>query len=148
LHRLALSGTSYLLSSTRTGTGARLKQKGLGDCAQRTFGPLRVPQKRTKLSPQGDLGTKSRRVRSIVAIALFLAAANANDVLRDAATAYKEDTETITVKVKQEFAAKEKATQNSQAATKTGKSGVGKHILREVGGWSGPIRPGLKTSRK
>jgi len=47
----------------------------------------------------------------VVKLAILLAASrgNASQVLRDAATAYKVDTEAIAAKVKQEFAAKEKA---------------------------------------
>jgi ParB family chromosome partitioning protein len=42
-------------------------------------------------------------------------------VLKDAATAYKVDTDAITAKVKQEFAAKEKAKKAPQPAPKTNK---------------------------
>jgi len=40
-------------------------------------------------------------------------------VLKEAATAYKVDTEAITAKVKQEFAAKEKAKKTPEPAAKT-----------------------------
>ncbi len=57
---------------------------------------------------RSDEGTLSRL---LVETAILLAASRTNAVtaLRDAATAYKVDTEAITAKVKQEFAAKEKA---------------------------------------
>jgi ParB family transcriptional regulator, chromosome partitioning protein len=42
-------------------------------------------------------------------ILLCASRGNASQVLRDAATAYKVDTEAIANKIKQEFAAKEKA---------------------------------------
>jgi ParB family chromosome partitioning protein len=42
-------------------------------------------------------------------------------VLRGAATVYKVDTETITLKVKQEFVVKEKAKKTAQPATKGAK---------------------------
>jgi ParB family chromosome partitioning protein len=43
---------------------------------------------------------------------------NAAQVLRDAATAYKVDTDAITLKVKQEFAAKGKASAAKKEVTK------------------------------
>jgi ParB family chromosome partitioning protein len=42
-------------------------------------------------------------------------------VLKDAATAYKVDTDAISAKVKQEFTAKEKAKKMPQPATKAAK---------------------------
>ena len=49
--------------------------------------------------------------RAVVESAILLAASrgNASQVLRDATTAYKVDTEAIAAKVKQEFAAKDTA---------------------------------------
>lgn len=57
---------------------------------------------------RADEGTLSRLV---VETAILLAASRTNpaSVLRDAASIYKVDTDAITLKVKQEFAAKEKA---------------------------------------
>jgi ParB family chromosome partitioning protein len=46
---------------------------------------------------------------------------NPNAVLKEAATAYKVDTEAIASKVKQEFAAKEKAKKASQPTAKAAK---------------------------
>jgi ParB family chromosome partitioning protein len=42
-------------------------------------------------------------------------------VLRDAASTYKVDTDAITLKVKQEFAAKEKSKKTTQSIAKGGK---------------------------
>lgn len=65
-----------------------------------------------------DEGTLSRL---LVEAAILLAASrtNAAIVLRDAATVYKVDTEAITLKVKQEFVAKEKAQATKKAAAKS-----------------------------
>jgi ParB family transcriptional regulator, chromosome partitioning protein len=59
----------------------------------------------------------------LVETSILLAASreNPNTVLRDAATAYKVDTDAIAVKVKQEFAAKEKARKTPQSGTKIAK---------------------------
>ena len=69
---------------------------------------------------RSDEGTLSRL---LVETAILLAASRANTatVLRDAASVYKVDTETITAKVKQEFAAKEKARKTAQGTQKPGK---------------------------
>ncbi len=66
---------------------------------------------------RADEGTLSRM---LVETAILLAAsrANAATVLRDAASTYKVDTDAITLKVKQEFAAKEKAQAAKKAAAK------------------------------
>jgi len=58
--------------------------------------------------------------RAVVQSAILLAASrgNASQVLRDAATAYKVDTDALAAKVKQEFAAKEKAKTASKPAPK------------------------------
>ncbi|MGH9587167.1 MAG: ParB/RepB/Spo0J family partition protein, partial [Acidobacteriaceae bacterium] len=63
---------------------------------------------------RADEGTLSRL---LVETAILLAASRTNvtTVLRDAASVYKVDTEAITAKVKQEFAAKEKAKKTSAA---------------------------------
>jgi len=63
---------------------------------------------------RSDEGTLSRL---LVETAILLAASRTNvtTVLRDAASTYKVDTEAITAKVKQEFAAKEKAKKTSAA---------------------------------
>jgi ParB family chromosome partitioning protein len=64
----------------------------------------------------------------LVEATVLLAAARTNPavVLREAAAAYKVDTDAIALKVKQEFAAKEKAKKvgkpTSSAATKTKKA--------------------------
>jgi hypothetical protein len=67
-----------------------------------------------------DEGTLSRL---LVEASILLATSRGNPatVLKDAATAYKVDTEAIAAKVKQEFAAKEKAKKTPPPATKTAK---------------------------
>ena len=69
---------------------------------------------------RADEGTLSRLM---VETAILLAASRTNPatVLRDAASAYKVDTDAIAVKVKQEFVAKEKAKKTAQPATKGAK---------------------------
>jgi ParB family chromosome partitioning protein len=66
---------------------------------------------------RADEGTLSRM---LVESSILLAATRGNPaaVLKDAATAYKVDTDAITAKVKQEFAAKEKARKTAQPAPK------------------------------
>ena len=56
----------------------------------------------------------------MVELTIILAAARGNSatVLRDAAAIYKVDTDAIALKVKQEFAAKEKAKKASKPAAK------------------------------
>jgi ParB family chromosome partitioning protein len=58
--------------------------------------------------------------RAVVQSVILLAASrgNASQVLRDAATAYKVDTDAIAANVKQEFAAKKKAKTASKPAPK------------------------------
>jgi ParB family chromosome partitioning protein len=60
----------------------------------------------------------------IVETAILLAASRHNgaNVLRDAATAYKVDTEAIASKVKQEFATKAKARKESKPVPKAKKA--------------------------
>ncbi|HEY1802906.1 MAG TPA: hypothetical protein VGG45_00350 [Terracidiphilus sp.] len=67
-----------------------------------------------------DEGTLSRL---LVESSILLAASRSNPttVLRDAASTYKVDTEAITTKVRQEFAAKEKAKKATQPAVKAAK---------------------------
>lgn len=69
---------------------------------------------------RADEGTLSRL---LVEESILLAASRGNPttVLKEAATAYKVDTEAIATKVKQEFAAKEKAKKASQPTTKVAK---------------------------
>ncbi len=69
---------------------------------------------------RADEGTLSRL---LVESSILLAASRGNPsaVLKDAATAYKVDTDAITAKVRQEFAAKEKAKKATQPATKATK---------------------------
>ena len=69
---------------------------------------------------RSDEGTLSRL---LVETAILLAASRTNvaTVLRDAASTYKVDTEAITAKVKQEFAAKEKGKKAAQGAAKPAK---------------------------
>ena len=69
---------------------------------------------------RSDEGTLSRM---LVEASILLAATRGNPsaVLKDAATAYKVDTDAIAAKVKQEFAAKEKAKKTPPPATKTAK---------------------------
>jgi ParB family chromosome partitioning protein len=66
---------------------------------------------------RADEGTLSRLV---VESSILLAASRGNpsSVLKDAASAYKVDTEAITSKVRQEFAAKDKAKNSAQSAKK------------------------------
>ncbi len=61
--------------------------------------------------------------RLLVESSILLAASRGNPsaVLKDAATAYKVDTDTIAAKVRQEFAAKEKAKKATQPGTKAAK---------------------------
>jgi ParB family chromosome partitioning protein len=70
---------------------------------------------------RADEGTLSRL---LVDTTILLAAsrANAATVLRDAATAYKVDTDAITLKVKQEFAAKAKAKKDAKPVPKARKA--------------------------
>ena len=67
---------------------------------------------------RADEGTLSRL---LVEAVILLAASKTNPavVLRDAATAYKVDTDAIAAKVKQEFGAKEKAKKTAQPASKS-----------------------------
>ena len=69
---------------------------------------------------RSDEGTLSRL---LVETAILLAASRANPatVLRDAASTFKVDTEAITTKVKQEFAAKERAKKSGQLVEKPAK---------------------------
>jgi ParB family chromosome partitioning protein len=64
---------------------------------------------------EGSLG------RIMVEAVILLAASRGNSaqVLRDAATVYKVDTDAITAKVKQEFAAKEKAKEGKKTTPKS-----------------------------
>lgn len=69
---------------------------------------------------RADEGLLSRLLVETI-ILLVSSRANADTVLRDAAATYKVDTDAITLKVKEEFAAKEKgrkATPPSAKATK------------------------------
>jgi ParB family transcriptional regulator, chromosome partitioning protein len=67
---------------------------------------------------RADEGTLSRLV---VEASILLAAARGNPtvILKEAAATYKVDTDAITTKVRQEFAAKEKAKKATQPAVKT-----------------------------
>jgi ParB family transcriptional regulator, chromosome partitioning protein len=69
---------------------------------------------------RADEGTLSRL---LVESSILLASSRGNPtvILKEAATAYKVDTDAISFKVKQEFAAKEKAKKTAQPATKTAK---------------------------
>jgi ParB family transcriptional regulator, chromosome partitioning protein len=69
---------------------------------------------------RADEGTLSRL---LVESSILLAASRGNptNVLKDAATAYKVDTDAISTKVRQEFAAKEKAKKTPQPANKMAK---------------------------
>ena len=61
--------------------------------------------------------------RLLVETSILLAASRSNPatILQDAASMYKVDTDAITLKVKQEFAAKEKAKKAPQPTAKAGK---------------------------
>ncbi len=69
---------------------------------------------------RADEGTLSQMM---VEASILLAASRGNPatVLKDAASAYKVDTDAIATKVKQEFAAKEKAKKTPPPTTKTAK---------------------------
>lgn len=69
---------------------------------------------------RADEGTLSRM---LVETSILLAASRSNPatILRDAASMYKVDTDAITLKVKQEFAAKEKAKKSLPSTTKAAK---------------------------
>jgi len=69
---------------------------------------------------RADEGTLSRL---LVEASILLASSRGNPtlILKDAATAYKVDTEAITTKVRQEFAAKEKAKKVPQSVAKAAK---------------------------
>jgi ParB family chromosome partitioning protein len=69
---------------------------------------------------RADGGTLSRL---LVETSILLVASRSNPatVLRDAASAYKMGTDAIALKVKQEFAAKEKSKKSAQSTSKTAK---------------------------
>ena len=69
---------------------------------------------------RADEGTLSRLV---VEASILLAASRGNPtfILKEAAATYKVDTDAITTKVRQEFAAKEKAKKATQSPAKSGK---------------------------
>jgi ParB family chromosome partitioning protein len=69
---------------------------------------------------RADEGTLSRL---LVETSILLAASrtNATTVLRDAASSYKLDADAIVLKVRQEFAAREKAKKTTQPAAKAAK---------------------------
>lgn len=69
---------------------------------------------------RADEGTLSR---VLVEASILLASSRSNPttILRDAASMYKVDTDAITLKVKQEFAAKEKAKKTPPSITKAAK---------------------------
>jgi hypothetical protein len=69
---------------------------------------------------RADEGTLSRL---LVESSILLAASRGNpsNILKDAASAYKVDTDAIAAKVKQEFTAKKKAKKSTQSTAKTPK---------------------------
>ena len=69
---------------------------------------------------RADEGTLSRLLVE-ASVLLATSRSNGTTILKDAATAYKVDTEAIAAKVRQEFAAKEKAKKTTQPATKATK---------------------------
>jgi ParB family chromosome partitioning protein len=69
---------------------------------------------------RADEGTLSRMLVES-SILLATTRGNPSTVLKDAATAYKVDTDAIAAKVKQEFLAKEKAKKTAQPTTKAAK---------------------------
>ncbi|WP_433973066.1 hypothetical protein [Tunturiibacter lichenicola] len=71
---------------------------------------------------RADEGTLSRLLVEVSVLIAARSSSNGTNPLRDAALAYKIDIDAITLKVKQEFAAKEKATKE----VKTASSGGGK----------------------
>ena len=70
--------------------------------------------------------------RAVVEAVVLLSASrgNASQALRDAATAYKVDTEAVAAKVKQEFTAKEKAKTGKKAAAKQPTKATGKPVRK------------------
>jgi ParB family chromosome partitioning protein len=72
--------------------------------------------------------------RAVVESVILLTAArgNAAQTLRDAATAYKVDTEAIAVKVKQEFTAKEKTKTEKKASSKQPTKAAGKPVKQAI----------------
>lgn len=68
-----------------------------------------------------DEGTLSKAIVEAV-ILLVAARPNGNGVLREAATLYNVDTEAVAAKVKQEFAAREKAKKAPQPVSRSGKN--------------------------
>ena len=70
---------------------------------------------------RADEGTLSRLLVE-VSVVLASGRSNGTNALREAATVYKVDTDAITLKVKQEFAAKTKAKKEAKPVT----SGIGK----------------------
>jgi|SRR5271165_5549717 len=70
--------------------------------------------------------------RAVVQSVILLTASrgNASQVLRDAATTYKVDTEAIASKVKQEFAAKEKVRAEKRTSPKQPTKAVGKPVKK------------------
>jgi len=72
----------------------------------------------TAFLKRADEGTLSR-ITVEASILLAASRGNSTNVLKDAATAYKVDTDAIAAKVRQEFSAKEKAKRAAQPAAKT-----------------------------
>ena len=70
---------------------------------------------------RADEGTLSRLLVE-ASILLATGRSNGTSALRDAATVYKVDTDAIALKVKQEFAAKEKAKKGGKPNLQAGKS--------------------------
>jgi ParB family chromosome partitioning protein len=81
---------------------------------------MQTVQTLTAFVRRADEGTLSRL---LVESSILLAASRGNPstILKDAATAYKVDTDSIATQVKQEFAAKEKAKKAAQPAVKVTK---------------------------
>ena len=95
---------------------------------------------------RADEGTLSRL---LVETSILLAASRSNPatILRDAASMYKVDTDAITLKVKQEFAAKEKAKKTPPTdQPRLQESGLANHAQR--GGISPPLHFAAQKSRR
>lgn len=79
--------------------------------------------------------------RLMVETTIMLAASRMNPaiVLRDAAAAYKVNTDAIALKVKQEFAAKDKAKKSPQATPKAAKKAARRTRLSRGGAGAAPL---------
>jgi len=128
-----------VLSAIGAAVPARLMKRGLLSIAERLVSLLEEPRLKMLARQHGiremrDDGGIAKAVAAylrradentlgcaLVESAILLAASrsNASQVLREAATAYKVDADAIAAKVKQEFAAKDKAKKATQPTVKS-----------------------------